>query len=402
MLLLGDFVGFSEEVVLPKFQGEQLVLANLEGAWTQLGGQARPFGAVLPRKAGPRVWNTSVAADARWVFCLANNHMMDYDVEGLRETLERCKACNSRTVGAGEDLCVACAPLVVEENGKKIGILACAEHQFGMADKDRPGVAPLGAWLFGAIRVLRKEVDFVIVSCHAAVEMSPVPSPERRAFYRALVDAGADVVHGHHAHVPQGWEEYKKGYIYYGLGNFVVNPVAWGRTPNTLWSLVVRLSFAEDEIKTEVFPMGICQREGRTFVDSLQGDERLADYMRVLVDCLEDVSLYRGVWQEVAIHLYHSLYEHNLGFYPIDATRLGFRDWCKRLYHSFKTLIAFIRRGEESAYPLVQYNYIQCESHRELISEAMGIGLGIRRDYRTAESATVYRRLLEDPTQRKS
>lgn len=396
MLLLGDFVGFSKDVSIPDFPDCGIILANLEGAWTHLGdGQKR---AGLPRKAGPRLWNTSVEVSSRWVFCLANNHMMDFGDEGLRETVRRCQERKIRTVGAGMNLQEACAPLIVEEEGKRIGILACAEHQFGMATDTTPGVAPLGVWLFEAIRALRRRVDVVIVSCHAAVEMSPVPSPERCAFYRALIEAGADVVHGHHAHVPQGWEQYNNGRIYYGLGNFLVNPAAWGQTPNTLWSLAVRLRFAKDGLEDEVFPVGIRQGGGVTRVVPLTYTGRLYDYIKALSGCLAEQRCHRGVWQAVACSLYHSLYEHNLGFYPIGTTRLSGRDWCKRLYHSAKTVLAFIRGREKSAYPLVQYNYTQCESHQELIAEAMGVELGIRQDCRTSASESIYGRLLKDPT----
>ena len=109
MLLLGDFVGFSKDVSIPDFPDCGIILANLEGAWTHLGdGQKR---AGLPRKAGPRLWNTSVEVSSRWVFCLANNHMMDFGDEGLRETVRRCQERKIRTVGAGMNLQEACAPL---------------------------------------------------------------------------------------------------------------------------------------------------------------------------------------------------------------------------------------------------------------------------------------------------
>lgn len=386
MFLVGDHVGFTNHVILPAWlNGGEWVLGNLEGPW--IGERAKWSCPEPPRKAGPRVWNGFVAEGPRWIFCLANNHMMDFGVEGLKETLVRCGARGIPVVGAGDETKRACAPIIVEEAGRCIGILACAEHQFGMADDGVPGIAPLGAWMFDAIRELRKHVDAVIVSVHAAVEMSPIPTPEARAWYRALIDSGADVVHGHHAHVPQGWETYKHGRIYYGLGNFLVDPARWGKSANTLWSLTVHLSFASDgSLLSEVVPVRIVEEGGGVRIDKIERSEVADAYLAALQDVLDDEARYRGAWQTVAIDLYHSLYEHNLGFYPVDGHRPSLRDWLKRLYHTMRTLWAFFRGTEKSNYPLVQYNYVQCESHRDLLAEAMGVRLGVRRSFMTGKA----------------
>lgn len=53
----------------------------------------------------------------------------------------------------------------------------------------------------------------------------------------------------HHAHVPQGWEEYNSGWIPYGLGNFCVDPIKWFWHPNVLWPLAPQLSLVEEKFK---------------------------------------------------------------------------------------------------------------------------------------------------------
>ncbi len=386
MFLVGDHVGFSDNVKLDARLHGQLVFGNLEGSW------CRADGKPLPRKAGPRVLNHSVVKGPRWVFALANNHMMDYGVEGLVETRERLSAHGIPFAGAGRSLEEAQRPVLVEECGKRIGILSCAEHQFGMADERTPGIAPLGMWLLGAIRKLRTQVDVVIVSVHAAVEMSPIPAPELRTFYHALIDAGADVIHGHHAHVPQGWEKYKDGYVFYGLGNFLVDPARWPEA-NTRWSLVAELDLSGDSIKASVSSARILQTGDGASVELVPAAVR-EDYLVRLNSIFADEALFRGAWQEMAVSLYHSLYEHNLGFYPIDETGIGMRNWIKRLYHTAKTLWAFLRRREKSDYPLVQYNYVQCESHRMLLAEAMGVSCGCREDCRTEKSKSIIVDLL--------
>ena len=250
----------------------------------------------------------------------------------------------------------------------------------------------MGMWLFEAIRRLKQEVDVVIVSCHAAVEMIPVPSPRSREFYHALIDAGATIIHGHHAHVPQGWETYKNGYIFYGLGNFLVSPIAWKGGRNTLWSLTAEVDLSGEKPMVSVTPARIVQEGDMT---SVVLDQTFAPgYCEQLSAIFKDEALFRGVWQELAIRTYHELYENNLGFYPIDATRLSLRNWVKRLYHTIKTLTAFFLRKNSSVYGLVQYNYLQCFSHYDCIAEAMGVQLGARQDWRTDACKVIVATLL--------
>ena len=99
---------------------------------------------------------------------------------------------------------------MLEENGCKIAVLCCCERQFGIAHDNIAGCAEMGVWLYGAIREIKqtKSADYIIVSCHAASEFSPWVSPKLRSFYHSLVEAGADCIHGHHSHVPQGYEVY--------------------------------------------------------------------------------------------------------------------------------------------------------------------------------------------------
>lgn len=386
MILIGDYVGFSSKVTLDPSLNGKLVLGNLEGPWCNTEGKPRP------KKAGPRVWNNHLAEGPRWAFTLANNHMMDFGEEGLAETKSRLQARGIPFVGAGE-LTAAQKPMILEESGKKIGVIACAELQFGMAEEDCIGISPMGTWLFDAVRQLKREVDIVIVSCHIAVEMIPVPSPRLRAFYQALIDAGATIIHGHHAHVPQGWERYKDGYIFYGLGNFLVSPTAWAGSRNTLWSLTAEIDFSGDKPQVTVTPARIVQEgdEARVLLDK----DFAPGYCKQLSGIFREEALFKGVWQELAVKTYHELYENNLGFYPIDSTRLSLRNWVKRLYHAAKTLLAFFLRKNSSVYGLVQYNYLQCFSHHDCISEAMGVQLASRRDYRMQETKKIAEFLLK-------
>jgi poly-gamma-glutamate synthesis protein (capsule biosynthesis protein) len=74
---------------------------------------------------------------------LANNHIMDHGPQGLQTTIKVLEQHGVDHVGAGEDVGEARRILIREVNGLRIGILATAEHEFGIAQKSTPGVNPL-------------------------------------------------------------------------------------------------------------------------------------------------------------------------------------------------------------------------------------------------------------------
>jgi len=173
------------------------------------------------------------------VVSLANNHALDYHHEGLLETMRLLREYGIDWVGAGRSLEEARAPLIREAAGVKIGFLAYTEMWFVYAREpiswrataDEPGVAPAEIDLIVEdVQRLRSQVDVVVVSMHWGKEYVHEPTEEQKRLARAAVDAGADLVLGHHPHVLQGLEFYQGGVIAYSLGNFVFDlnrPATW-------------------------------------------------------------------------------------------------------------------------------------------------------------------------------
>lgn len=178
-------------------------------------------------KAGPNLKQNSTAS--KWiqnagfdVINLANNHIIDYGQEGLKATLDSFS--EKIVVGAGLNFEEAYRLKVYETNGQKIGFLSFAEFGFGCLDQHNTNAGGY-AWINHPIvnelvKTSKSNVDILLVQVHAGAEEVELPLPEWRNRYRELIDLGADAIIGHHPHVPQGWEIYKKKPIFYSLGNF--------------------------------------------------------------------------------------------------------------------------------------------------------------------------------------
>ena len=165
------------------------------------------------------------------VVSLANNHMNDYGPAAIRETLDYLDLLGIARAGAGFDEASARAPAVLEVRGSRVAFLAYAEGIWRVlpAASERPGVALADpSRLASDIASLRKTArpDYVVVSVHWGEEHERHPRQTQRDFGRAAIDAGADLVLGHHPHVLQSLERYGEGLIVYSLGNFVFDMAA--------------------------------------------------------------------------------------------------------------------------------------------------------------------------------
>lgn len=163
---------------------------------------------------------------------LANNHILDYYEQGLLDTMKILEDNNIKYAGAGRNLEEARKMTVIEKKDLKIGMLAYTEMAeilykgdpplMFAAKEDKSGVAPLKCeYIIEDIKKAREHVDILIVSLHWGVEYSYEPLAEQIELAHILIDNGADILIGHHAHRCQGVEIYKGKPIFYNLGNFL-------------------------------------------------------------------------------------------------------------------------------------------------------------------------------------
>ena len=178
------------------------------------------------------------------VVCLANNHLMDGGPEGLTTTRATLREIGIASFGAGETLDEATRPAILERNGIKIGFLGFVDgrprtHDY-IVRRDRGGAAPLDKKLItNSVRALRPDVDLLVVSLHQGVNYVPYASPRQREFNQVAVDAGADLVIGHHPHVIQGHERMGDALVFYSLGEFLFDPSV-GNVVEPRWEEVRR------------------------------------------------------------------------------------------------------------------------------------------------------------------
>jgi poly-gamma-glutamate capsule biosynthesis protein CapA/YwtB (metallophosphatase superfamily) len=232
------------------------VFANLEMPLSKRGVEAQKWSAL---RSDPAVIGDVQEMGLHSV-SLANNHMMDFGPHALADTITACEAAGISSCGAGKDLDAAVQPVIESIGSHQVGFLsvACTLPLESAAGQQKPGIFPVRvsyayevdsnisseqpgtmpivqSWakpedqefLCDAISSLKRQVDIVVVAMHWGVPsywLSPfqgILATYQQPLGHALIDAGADIICGHHSHSLHPIEIYKERMILYSLGNFV-------------------------------------------------------------------------------------------------------------------------------------------------------------------------------------
>ena len=213
--------------VAQRLQAADVTVGNIESA---LGDVGEPAAKRYPFRAPPQA-AAALALAGFDVVSLANNHALDYGPEALLQALDLLRAQGVAVVGAGADAGAAHAPVIVDVNGLRAAFLGYVhvpvEALSGFdtaswtATADSPGMAWADPDIIKTdVTTAAAQADLVVVVLHSGYEYVAAPSEPQMAAARAAIDAGADLVIGHHAHILQGVEFYNDGVILYGAGNF--------------------------------------------------------------------------------------------------------------------------------------------------------------------------------------
>lgn len=214
-----------------------LMFANLEGPVSNRGANV---GSIYSFRFDPVVF--SVLKDAGFdVLSMANNHIGDWGRLALEDTITLGKEQGFEMVGGGFGYEDAKKPEIHEVKGLKVGYVGFSDFGPGsvllneemgpsgisdiLADQ---AVTPKAGVLSASdpnlptiISEAKKQVDILVVSFHFGDEYQPLSNARQQRLAHTSIDAGANIVVGHHPHVEQETEEYNGGLIAYSLGNFV-------------------------------------------------------------------------------------------------------------------------------------------------------------------------------------
>ena len=228
-----------------------LAVANLETVVTECG---TPSDKAFNFRTSPQAFVALRSAGID-VVSMANNHGMDFGLEGLEDSLRYAKEANFPIMGIGQNADEAYRPFSTEINGQRIAIVAATQTldnaliKSWTATDTQPGLASAKEEqrLIQAIKQARSSHDTVIVFLHWGVEGQTCPSPNQTDLSTKLVDAGADVIVGGHAHRVQGGGFKGRSYVHYGLGNFVFN----APSPSGFGSGVLFLTIDGRDVQSE-------------------------------------------------------------------------------------------------------------------------------------------------------
>lgn len=266
---------------------------------------------------------------------LANNHIMDYGIEGLISTKKYCDEKSISCIGAGINIDKAFKTFQHDA----YEILAVAENEFGGATEIYPGIATTEnkRLIFEKINSIKNKNKKVIIVSHGGTELLEFPPPYIKELYKQWIDFGADLIIGNHPHVAQGVERYRNKTICYSLGNFIFIRNNYNLEENNTWSIGISYQY-EDE-KIEIIPISF-NTDG---IISAHNYEKFSKKINLLNEKITSPN-YNNMYASCATKLYTTWYDR------------------------------FIPSSKQDAAMLL--HYFRCDAHRNLISCALSNIIG--------------------------
>ncbi|KRF54640.1 capsular biosynthesis protein [Bacillus sp. Soil745] len=232
-------------------------------------------GADTPIRLNSNTSGVEAVKDAGFsVVSLANNHMMDYEEQGLLDTIDEFKSADMHYVGVGSNTAEAKNSIdYADVNGVRVATLGFTDvyGKDAVSKSNKAGLLnsnpDLLFEMIGKARDAKQgNADLVVVNMHWGQEYSTSTTDRQKDLAKAIIDAGADIIIGHHPHVLQSFDVYKDGIIFYSLGNFIFDQ-GWTRTKD---SAMVQYHLANDGKATiDVVPLQIEEATPRPATSSI-------------------------------------------------------------------------------------------------------------------------------------
>ncbi|NSW90520.1 MAG: CapA family protein [Firmicutes bacterium] len=253
-----------------------IVFGNLEASMTESSHSLDPNGKYVLKSRVKAAEGLKYAGFN--VLNLANNHIMDYYEKGLFDTMDTLEKYEIAYCGAGRNIEEARKPALLNVKGVKVAVLGytdMAEYIYKgnpmisfAAEEEKSGVVPRKYELIEEdIEKIRERTDLIIISLHWGVEDSFEVTEEQKEFAYKLIDAGADIILGHHPHKFQGVEIYNGKPIVYSMGNFIFDQ----NDSLKQESFIVDMAFNDEKlVSLELLPIRIV---GKTHIIMPKGQD---------------------------------------------------------------------------------------------------------------------------------
>lgn len=249
--------------ILKFFHSADHTVINVEGALMEnprddgsrgvLFHSMNPAAISLFQKIGADIWS------------IGNNHAKDAGEAGIRSTWAQAEKYGVKAMGAGVDLEQASRPVYLEEAGG-IGMFCVTYHKTGYPATDTaPGIF---SWeemdlIEQRIRQIKSKCRWCIVIAHGGEEFSPLPNPYTRERYLKFLELGADIVVGHHPHVPQNYELFENKAVFYSLGNFIFDTNYQRVHPYTEIGILLKVKLTQEKMDFEARGIRVIRGEER-------------------------------------------------------------------------------------------------------------------------------------------
>lgn len=233
------FYGYDEYFKYTKgfFGGFDVVLCNFENPITDEEWQYSYIGKEILLSATKQCLPALKAAGFTMIG-LANNHMMDYGLQAVEQTVQALEEAGLSYAGVGLRDNGDLLYVIQEYDGLKVATLAISEALTAKANSQIGSEESILTHrstrsYLNAVSRAKEEADLVVVLAHWGNEYTSIVTDKQREMAENLIDAGADIIIGSHPHAIQPVEIYNGKIIFYSLGNFITDQ-AWSRTKDSV------------------------------------------------------------------------------------------------------------------------------------------------------------------------
>ncbi len=325
---------FSDTLSL--FENNDINFVNLECAVTDCDTAIRKIGPAL--KCCANTVNVLKQVGVNYVG-LANNHIFDYGIKGVTDTMAALDKAGIIYTGFGSDYNDCRKNLVIEKNGERVCIIDVCEHEYSYALDDRMGARPYDEYgTMDDIRNAKKDCDRVIVIYHGGKEQCQYPSPRLLKLCRAMATNGADIVLCQHSHCIGCYENYNGTHILYGQGNFHFVKEN-GADVNDIWNTLLAVKYDTKSNEIAFVPI-ICTDTG---IELAKGEDKeiiLQGFLK------RNESLQNGEWKK------------------------GWNDFCLSVKERYIRAVALAYADDSDNKSKERFaHYLDCEAHTDVWRE---------------------------------